>query len=290
MNTIEVSFMCELWNDILQRFNQCSKLLQSATIELTTAIGLLKSLAQFISDCREKFDIYEQKASDRCGNSSYKYESATRQIPKRKKHVSEGSAADAMESMTGKHKFKVNTFNVIIDQLNSALKKRIEAYSTMQQRFGVLTEFESMSDDDIVAAIERLVGVYASDLSSDFYSEFCQFICWYKEQTKKKCSKEASTGIAQHMFKLRHKTGISTAFPNTEVALRIYLSLMATNCSGELSFSQLTRIKDVKRSTMSQHRLGVLALLCIEKDLLSETDFISMIDEFATVKARKVKI
>ncbi|XP_068208426.1 zinc finger MYM-type protein 1-like [Palaemon carinicauda] len=129
-----------------------------------------RCLAQFISDCREKFDIYEQKASDRCGNSSYKYESATRQIPKRKKHVSEGSAADAMESMTGKQKFKVNTFNVIIDQLNSALKKRIEAYSTMQQRFDVLTEFESMSDDDIVAAIERLVGVYASDLSSDFYS------------------------------------------------------------------------------------------------------------------------
>lgn len=92
------------------------------------------------------------------------------------------------------------------------------------------------------------------------------------------------------MFKLMHKNGISTAFPNTEVALRIYLSLMATNCSGERSFSQLTRIKDVKGSTMSQHRLGVLALLCIEKDLLSETDFSSMIDEFATVKARKVKI
>ena len=170
------------------------------------------------------------------------------------------------------------------------MKKRIEAYSILQQRFGVLIEFKSISDDDIVAGIERLVGVYASDLSSDFYSEFCQFICWYKEQTKKKSSKEASTSIAQHIFKLLHTTGISSAFPNTEVALRIYLSLMATNCSGERSFSQLTRIKDVKRSTMSQHRLGVLALLCIEKDLLSETDFSSMIDEFATIKARKVKI
>ena len=92
------------------------------------------------------------------------------------------------------------------------------------------------------------------------------------------------------MFKLMYKTGISAAFPNTEVALRIYLSLMATNCSGEWPFSQFTRIKDVKRSTMSQHRLGVLALLCIEKDLLFETDFSSMIDEFATIKARKVKI
>ena len=39
---------------------------------------------------------------------------------------------------------------------------------------------------------------------------------------------------------------------------------MSTNCSEERSFSQLARIKVVKRSTMSQDRLDVLALLCIE--------------------------
>ena len=65
---------------------------------------------------------------------------------------------------------------------------------------------------------------------------------------------------------------------------------MATICSSERSFSQVCRIKDVKRSTMSQQRLGVLALLCIEKDLLSEMDFSFLIDELSTVKARKVII
>ena len=48
---------------------------------------------------------------------------------------------------------------------------------------------------------------------------------------------------------------------------------MSTNCSGERSFSQLARIKNMKRSTMNQDRLGVLALLCIERKLLHETDF-----------------
>ena len=65
---------------------------------------------------------------------------------------------------------------------------------------------------------------------------------------------------------------------------------MATNCSGERSFSQLKRIKDVTRSTMHQQRLGALALLCIESDLLRELDFSSVIEEFAVVKARKVAI
>ena len=74
----------------------------------------------------------------------------------------------------------VNTFYVIIDQLKSALQKRIEAYSTVLQRFGVLTEYDSMSDEDIHVGISTLVGVYSKDLSSHFPAEFRQFICWYK--------------------------------------------------------------------------------------------------------------
>ena len=65
---------------------------------------------------------------------------------------------------------------------------------------------------------------------------------------------------------------------------------MSTSCSGERWFSQLARIKNMKRSTMSQDRVGVLALLCIESKLLHETDFSSDIDEFATIKSRKVTI
>jgi len=42
MNTIEIALICELRNDILQRYTSSSKLLQSNTIELTPAVGLLK--------------------------------------------------------------------------------------------------------------------------------------------------------------------------------------------------------------------------------------------------------
>ena len=92
-------------------------------------------------------------------------------------------------------------------------------------------------------------------------------ICWIKEQRHDEI---ASTGSAHTMFQMLHTTGVYRAFPNTEVALRIYLCLMATNCFGERSFSQLKRIKDVKRSTVGQQRLGTLALLCIESKLLQK--------------------
>ena len=114
----------------------------------------------------------------------------------------------------------MSSFYAIIDQLSNALKQRIKSYSFVQQHFGALTEFDSMSED-IKTAIERLVDIYPKDLSFKFYSEFCQSICWYKEQLKKYSRKE-STGIAQHIFKLLHTNKVYTAFPNTEVIFRIY--------------------------------------------------------------------
>ena len=234
-----------------------SKLLQSNTIELTPAISPLTSLDKFLDECRRKFDYYEQQAGDRCGSSTYKSES--QRVPKRTRYLSDGDAKDAVEGMSSQQTFKVTTFYVIIDQLKSALEKRIEAYYLVLQIFGV-SEYESTSDEDIDVAnaifalqhgkalllcntITRLVDLYSKDLSSDFPAKFRQCMCWIKEQRHDEIT---STGSAQMMLQMLYTTGVYRASPNTEVALRSYLSLMATNCSGERSFSHLKRIKDVK--------------------------------------------
>jgi len=81
-----------------------------------------------------------------------------------------------VEGMSSQQTFEVTTFYVIIDQLKSTLEKRIEAYSRVLQIFGVLTEHESTSDEDIhvADAVTRLVGMYTKNLSSDFPSKFHQ--------------------------------------------------------------------------------------------------------------------
>ena len=68
----------------------------------------------------------------------------------------------------------------MIDQLKNALKKRIKAYSIVLQRFEVLTEYDSMTDEDIDIAIKGMVTVYSKDICSDFPTEFQQIMCWYK--------------------------------------------------------------------------------------------------------------
>jgi len=58
------------------------------------------------------------------------------------------------------------------------------------------------------------------------------------------------------MHHLLIENALEGCFPNMEIALRMYLAMMVTNCTGERSFSKLKRIKDAQRSTMSQNRLN----------------------------------
>jgi hypothetical protein len=88
------------------------------------------------------------------------------------------------------------------------------------------------------------------------------------------------------MYKLILENKLETVFPNIEVALRIYLSLMISNCSGKRCFSILCYIKNSYRSTMGQRRLNDLILLSAEQDILCELD----INDFALMKSRKKNI
>ena len=92
------------------------------------------------------------------------------------------------------------------------------------------------------------------------------------------------------MFKLITRNALDTALPNMLITLRIYLSLMVTNCCEERSFSTLKRTKNELRSTMGQNRLNALSLLCIENELLQEIDVQSTVRGFASRKARQVTL
>lgn len=77
-------------------------------------------------------------------------------------------------------------------------------------------------------------------------------------------------------------------FPNFTIALRIFLTLPVSVASGERSFSKLKIIKNYLRSTMSQKRLSSLALISIEHEISENIDLSEMINEFASLKTRRV--
>lgn len=82
-------------------------------------------------------------------------------------------------------------------------------------------------------------------------------------------------------------SNIESTFPNVATALRIFISIACTNCSGERSFSVLKRIKNYLRSSLGQCKLNNLSILTIESDILESIDLNSIINKFAEKKSRK---
>jgi len=137
-----------------------------------------------------------------------------------KRYLSDGNARDAVGGISSQQTFKVTTFYIIIDQLKSALEKRIEAYSLVQQGFGVLTEYKSMSDEDTDVVITRLAGVYSKDLSSDFPAEFRQCICWIDRAVE---SEVPSSDSDSHSGKFRLSDSNSDSGPTPTFSCISYL-------------------------------------------------------------------
>ena len=90
------------------------------------------------------------------------------------------------------------------------------------------------------------------------------------------------------MFLNLKENELSETCTNVEIALRIYLAMMVSNCTGERSFSKLKRLKSDLRSTMGQKRLTALSIMSMESDILRSLDFHKLVNDFAFTTARKI--
>ena len=106
-----------------------------------------------------------------------------------------------------------------------------------------------------------------------------------RKRTCTETTKSIGDSIEMKMFQLLND--FKQTFPNVLIAMRIYLSLMSSNCTGERSFSKLKRIKNDLRSTMGQERLTHLSLMSIEHGVLTNLDFDDLVTDFARRKCRK---
>jgi hypothetical protein len=113
----------------------------------------------------------------------------------------------------------------------------------VSSRFGFLRNLKSLAVADVTEASERLIAAIPQDLDCDLTSELLQF----KAMPFKT---EVNQPIELSMYLLIKENCLGTCYPNVEIILQIYLTLMVTNCTGERSFSKLKRVKNELRTTM----------------------------------------
>jgi len=116
-----MSFLSLFWGDILCRFNNCSKKLQSVEIDLGTVIDIYQSLITYVNDLRtdEEYIRYSNIAI------SISFETVmntvNKRLKKRKTFSDENVDYDASNNDIN---FKITTYFVILDRLKNELEKR----------------------------------------------------------------------------------------------------------------------------------------------------------------------
>ena len=223
-------------------------------------------------------------------------------------------------SQTPANKFHTDTFLVIIDRIDAELRKLLGAYTGIAARFGFLRKLKELSVEEVVESAKILQEEYPTDLEASLSDELVQFSSFpctdfamksldvtTASATSSQAINDTSSdksddeddlkddndvtlnvdSLELRMYRLFLENNLETAFPNILITLRIYLSLMLSNCSGERSFSKLKLIKNQLRSCMTQKRLNSLTLLSTENDFLCNIDISSIINEFALKKSRK---
>jgi len=242
---------------------------------LKSAIDLLESLYAFTDDLRNRSDEFEGNALTASDNSDYL--SVLARPRKRTRHFDEMKGTDVV--LQGREKFRIETFIVIVNQLQTSPRGRIDAYKDVRKVFIVIAEFHVLDNDQLREHAQTLAETYSTDLEpSMFCNEMVQFVHFAKSRG---CKTPASLAV------LLHKEDLHSAFPNVAIALRIYMCLMVSNCSGERSFSKMALIENKLRSTMTDRRLTALELLSVESDVLDTVSFMDIVDQFATDKSRK---
>ncbi len=190
----------------------------------------------------------------------------------RNKFLDDGQAPEV--ELQPRDKFKTSCHYVLCDSLISSLTSRKIPYENLVKRFSCLLSLKSNST--VQEDAEKLVRFYPSDLGDEFPDEL--------EHFRSIMDKELNPSEMLHLLK---NFNLSSAFANIETALRIYLTIPISNCTGERSFSLLKRLKSPLRSFLQQQTLSHLSVLCFNSNITEKLNYDTLIDSFAEKKVRK---
>ena len=235
MNKLEIALMCNMWNTILQRFQGVSTALQAVELDLCNAVDLVRSLREYVAGLRDQFDTFETAARNMSPTMSHEYKADTQRKKKRKRQADESSEPEC--ELSGRRRFHTSVYICVIDRLVSELDRRYQSYNDVYENFGFLNGLHLISPQDLRSAALSLQRKYSSDLEEDFVEEVVQFREFVQDE-------KVNSTSAVELLKFLRGRKLHTVFLNTDIALRLYLTMPVTNASGERSFSKLGLVKN----------------------------------------------
>ena len=131
MNQLETGILATLWHHILLCFHANSQALQSADQDPNSAVAIYELLIDFIGKQRARFEEFEAEGKKLSQCDQYVGEEKR---VRNRRYDKPGSAPELLQ--TPANKFHMDTFLVIIDRIDTELRKPLGAYTGIAARFG----------------------------------------------------------------------------------------------------------------------------------------------------------
>ena len=271
----EFLFCMVIWYNILSAINRVSKMLQSKDIVIDVVISHLKALISFFETYRETgFESDKIITKEIAAQMKIEPTFCEMRIIYRKNQFDENASEEITHS--AEESYRVDYFLYIVDLAISSLNSRFEQFKNYEDIFRFLFDLHKLhiaDDDCLKSCCDKLENFLRHNMDSDIDGDEL----FSELKIVRKClPKETKRAIEV----LDYLKMMDSCFPNVWIAYRILLTIPVTVASVERSFSKLKLIKSYIRSTMSQERLNGLAILSIEKHMLEQIDFNSLIINF----------
>ncbi|KAK4021437.1 hypothetical protein OUZ56_003353 [Daphnia magna] len=169
----------------------------------------MKSLTDFVANQREIFDDFEKEALKLIPNGKYR---GADKIPRRRRQQVGGPSEEVV--LSGQTRFR------------QALISRTNAYSKDAGLFGFLNNGWRLDFDILIEKATILQTQYSSDLEKSFPDELTHFSLYIQQYLETEIPDFDKSFTVNMMYQTLFTQKVQLPFPNVEIALRIYLSLM----------------------------------------------------------------
>ena len=175
-----------------------------------------------------------------------------------------------------------------LDTMMSVLSSKI---TSLEDSFRPLIDVLDLNAMPSTENIEVLAAVFPIDIPDpdalaaelDVFRSYCD-----KEVKQKEPLAPFGVRDAANLAIQCHRK--HNLFPNVAKIYRLLLTSPPSVCKSKRSFSRLKLLKTYLRSMMSQARLDQLMLLNCERDIVDSIDIESVVDNWAKVRQRRIRI
>ena len=254
--------------------NPVAKAVQASAATVASNLRLIKRLESAVIAQRDKFEAFWERTTAKAAELDIdppKLKRATR--PPRR--LDEGGPAHHPASAEEGYR---RIFYAAVDTLAATLKARYET-----------------GDESLLAVAEEalLTGERAATEKTARSFGLSDSRLWlHAEMLRDICNRRGSRVTNMHELTqlLQGDPALCEMLPEVSQLVRLMLTVPATSCASERSFSLLRRLKSYLRTTMSQPRLNHAALCATYCDDLGALNMDEIVSEFSRRSGQRIRL